>query len=330
MSANSYKSRFVRRRPLFSAPISKTAQKPRTKWVVLPVLWTLAKRMAMGLGFMVIISIAFAFWTLSSLEKGGHGPLPKSIILTLPFEDGLADTPKAAGFAGSFGPPPPGVYQIIEAIKAAKTDPRVKGLVATMGDGSFALAHVEEIRTAIKDFEASGKSATIYAPSFGETGGGLGRYYLASAFGTIWMQPMGIISIPGINAEAPYLRGFLDDWGIKPQFFQRYEYKTAYESVNEKTMTPANREMLTDMITRLSAVMVKDIAADRGLTEAEVKALIDKGVLTGGSQGQADRHARLRGRARRQARHGGHGQGPGYGRRGGAPLRRHRRVQRRP
>lgn len=282
MSSHNYKSRFIRRRSLFSTPLPRAVEKPKMKWAVLPILWLAAKRTAMGIGFVVLFSFVFTLWTLASLEKGsGYAPLPRDIVLVLPFEDGLADQPQNAGFTGSFAPPAPGVYQIIEAIEAAKDDPRVKSLVATMGDGAFALAHVEEIRKAIKDFRASGKPAYIYAPSFGEAGGGLGRYYLASAFGEIWMQPLGVISIPGINAESPYLRGFLDDWGIKPQVLQRYEYKTAYESVNEKTMTPANREMLTDMVTRLSSVLVKDIAADRGLKEADIKAQIDRAVLTG-------------------------------------------------
>lgn len=284
MSSQNYKSRFIRRRPLFSTPLPRAVEKPQMKWVVLPILWQAAKRTAMAIGFMVLLSFAFTIWTLASLEdKGGSGyaALPRDIVLVAPFADGLADQPQNAGFSAAFTPPAPGVYQIIEAIEAAKDDPRVKALVATMGDGSFALAHVEEIRKAVKNFRKSGKPAYIYAPSFGETGGGLGRYYLASAFGQIWMQPMGVISIPGVNAESPYLRGLLDDWGIKPQFFQRYEYKTAYESVNEKAMTPANREMLTDMVARLSTVLVKDIAADRGLKEAAIKAQIDKAVLTG-------------------------------------------------
>lgn len=274
------KTRFIQRRPLFSSSVPKSVAKPKMKWRILPILWTSAKRMAMVLGFMVLLSSFISIWTLASLSSSGPADLPDSIVLTLPFGEGLSDVPEQAGFS-SFGPPPPSVYQILEAIEAAKDDPRVKSIVATLGEGGLALSHIEEIRTALKDFRESGKPTYIYAPSYGEAAGGLGRYYLASAFETIWMQPMGVVSIPGINAEVPYFRGVLDTLGISPQFFQRHEYKTAYESVTSTEMTPENREMLEDMVTNLRRVLVHDIAADRGMSEAAFEALVDKGLFTG-------------------------------------------------
>lgn len=278
-------TRIPQRRANFVIP--KPPEKPKRKWVILPYMWAGAKRMAMFLGFMIIISMLVSVYTLASLSPKGAGALPKDIVLILPFDEDLADVPAEGGFAAGFAPPPPSVYQIVESIEAAKTDERVKGIVATIGAGALPLAHTEEIRAALKDFRTSGKFTHVYAPSYGEMGGGLGRYYMASAFETIWMQPMGVISIPGINAEVPYVRGLLDTLGVNPQFYQRHEYKTAYESVTNTEMSPENRLMLTEMVSNLRTVLVRDIASDRGMDTGSFEALVGKGLFTGDAALQA-------------------------------------------
>lgn len=278
MPTNDYKNRFIRRRPFTTQP--RTPEKPKAKWVILPILWRGAKRMAMAIGFLVMISLFISIYTLSAMTPQGAAGLPKDIVLVLPFDQDLADVPDSGGFAAGFAAPPPSVYQITEAIEAAKDDPRVKGIVATLGSGALPLSHTEEIRAALKDFRTSGKFTHIYAPSYGEGGGGLGKYYMASAFETIWMQPMGVLSIPGINAEVPYLRGVLDTLGVTPQFYQRHEYKTAYESLTNTEMSPANRVMLTEMVSNLRDVLVRDIAQSRGMEPSSFEALVGKGLFT--------------------------------------------------
>lgn len=272
-------NRSLPRRPVFSMP--KPPEKPKGKWVILPYMWAGAKRMAMVLGFMVLLSSLISVYTLAALSPQGAAGLPENIVLVLPFDQDLADVPADAGFTGSFAPPPPSVYQIVESIEAAKDDPRVKGIVGIIGAGALPLAHTQEIRAALKLFRESGKFTHVYAPSYGEMGGGLGRYYMASSFENIWMQPMGVISIPGINAEVPYLRGLLDTLGVTPQFFQRHEYKTAYESMTNTEMSAENRQMLTEMVSNLRRVLVREIAADRGMEAGSFEALVGKGLFTG-------------------------------------------------
>jgi len=271
-------NKWTRHRPLFERPAVPESDKKR--WVVLPVLWSAAKRTAMVLGFVVFLSALFSFLVIGRAVEKSAPTLPREGVLFIQFEDGLFDLAPQGGLADAFGKPSLTTRQIIAAIERAKNDNRIKGIFARMEDGVFASANVSEVRTALQNFKESGKFAYIYFSSYGGLGGGLGRYYLASVFDEIWMQPMGVVSIPGLRAEVPYFREVLDKIGVLPQFFQRKEYKTAYESFEREEMSPQNRQMLQDLVDNTQQVLLSEIAQDREMTAEELNLLVDYGLFT--------------------------------------------------
>ncbi|MCB9983291.1 MAG: signal peptide peptidase SppA [Rhodospirillales bacterium] len=253
------------------------------KWRLLPIIWLALKRMAMGLGFLVMLNILVALIVLPAfLPKETAAPsLPDEMVLFLKFEDGLSELPSPVSFADPFSASSkPTVRDIVEALDRARDDARVKGILARMYDGYFDLAKVTEVRAALKRFRESGKFAYIYSSSYGEGGGGLSRYYLASAFEEIWMQPLGIVSIPGVGMEVPFARETLDKLGVQPQFFQRKEYKTAYESLTNKAMSAANREELGAIVNDIRFELLERIPEDRGMSGAAFEKLVNQGLFT--------------------------------------------------
>ena len=90
----------------------------------------------------------------------------------------------------------------LDAIEAAAADPRVKGVLARVGNDEFAVAETQQIRDAIIAFRAKGKFAIAFADSFGESGAGTRPYYLATAFDQIWLQPMGSVGLTGLYSDA--------------------------------------------------------------------------------------------------------------------------------
>ncbi len=276
------RNRWIKHRPLFVSPVSAKDCKPKTKWRILPILWEALKRTCMVLGALMLFSSAVSVYMLASVsQKMGPAALPDEIVLFLKFQGRFNEVPPDVSLSEPFAPPSLTVHDYVEAIDRAAGDPRVKGIFARMYDGSFSLAHLYEIRGALERFKSSGKFAHIYSSSYGGGGaGGLGRYYLASAFDEIWMQPMGIISIGGLRAEVPFARDVLDKIGINPQFYQRKEYKTAYESLTNKEMSPQNREVLEQVIEAVRNEVFKGIVPARGMNIAEFGALIDKGLFT--------------------------------------------------
>ena len=100
---------------------------------------------------------------------------------------------------------------------------------------------------------------------FGEFGPGNGAYYLATAFGEIYLQPSGDVGLTGILAEVPFVRGTLDKLGVTPRFGARAEYKNAVNTFTEKKLTEPHREAMTRLVDSQFGQIVHGIAAARGL-----------------------------------------------------------------
>ena len=270
-----------RKRPIFPKSILykevEKEEKPQKKEGAGAKIWKGVKRLALLVGFFVIISnLVMLVFILTPQDV----KLPEKMVLVLEFKDSIQEIEAPITLSDPFPDQDPTLRQMIRAIEMAKDDDRIKGIVARMRDGNFALSQVQELRAAIADFKDSGKYTKIYSTSFGSMGGGIGRYYLASIFDELWMQPMGIVTITGINAEMPFFHQALEDLGVRPEFFQRENYKTAYESITSQQMSPYNREMMERLIGDLKSVLVADISKDRGIGEDEFLKLVDQGLFT--------------------------------------------------
>jgi protease IV len=206
-------------------------------------------------------------------------PLPGKIILSIDLTQGLAEGSGEAGWRSLVLGSKPGLRDFLDAIEAAGTDPRVKGILARVGDDAFGLAEVQQIRDAITAFRAKGKFAIAFADSFGEFGGGTRPYYLASAFDQIWLQPMGSVGLTGLYSDAPFVKGTLDLLGITPEFDHRGQYKTAANILTETAMTPPDREQVEDLLASLGGQLVDGIAEGRKLSPQTVRSVIDRGPL---------------------------------------------------
>jgi protease IV len=205
--------------------------------------------------------------------------LPGKIILSVNLNQGLAEGRGEAGWREVVLGAKPSLRDFLDAIEAAGNDPRVKGILARVGDDAFGLGEVQQIRDAIAAFRAKGKFAIAFADSFGEFGGGTRPYYLASAFDRIWLQPMGSVGLTGLYSDAPFLKGTLDLVGIDPEFDHRGRYKTAANILTETRMTPPDREQVEDLLSSLGGQVVDGIAQGRKLSPQTVRSLIDRGPL---------------------------------------------------
>jgi protease-4 len=167
---------------------------------------------------------------------------------------------------------------VVDALHDAAADPHVVGLVAKVGAG-MPLARAQELRAAVVEF-ARAKPAVAYAETFGEGDPGTVAYYLATAFGEIWLQPSGDLGLTGIAAETTFLRGVLDKLGLEPQLAQRHEYKNAVDRIARYDYTDAFREASTRLVASAYEQVVAGIAAARGLSEPRVRELVDAAPLS--------------------------------------------------
>src|SRR3954471_8975671 len=145
--------------------------------------WSGMRRFFVGIfaviGFATVLFVAGIMLLVGGL-KPSVTPLPGNILLsvdlTRDLPEGASQEPILRLLAGS----KPTLRDFLDAIEAAGNDPRVKVLLARVGDDEMGLARVQEVRDAIAAFRSKGKLALAFADSFGEFGPGTRPYYLAT------------------------------------------------------------------------------------------------------------------------------------------------------
>ena len=167
----------------------------------------------------------------------------------------------------------------LKALYEAADDRHVVGLIAKVGSG-VSWAVMQELRLGIKAFAGPGRPTVAWAESFGEGGGSLSTYALASGFDEIWLQPGGEVGPMGVGVETTFLRGALDKLGIEPQLEQRYEYKNAADRIQQRELTPAHRESLERLTESMFTDALAMISEGRGIEADRLREIVDGGPYT--------------------------------------------------
>lgn len=248
------------------------------------IIWEALKRTAMLLGFVMLFSSLVGVWAASRMTGAEKVPsLPEKMVLTLDLTGELNGKTKPSQYLKEFGfgvSSELTVPGMVDAIDAGAADQRVQALSLFLGSAPMDIAELQELRSAIKRFKATGKPVSAYADSFGGGGSGLGLYYLATAADDIWMQPVGVVAIPGMSAQLPFFRGLFEKVGVKPQFFQRKEFKTAMEHFTSREMSPESRMQMEGLVKELGDQISGAIMADRKQVSKNFPALVDQGLFT--------------------------------------------------
>jgi protease IV len=199
------------------------------------------------------------------------------LILELDLTEGLAETRPTDPISAVAARNRAVLPDVLDGLRRARDDARVKILVARLGGRSIGLAAVQELRHAIADFAEAGKATIAWAESFGEFSAGNVQYYLATAFEQIWLQPSGDLGLTGIAVERIFLRGVLDRLGAEFQVAKRHEFKSAAEQFTETGFSAPAREETERLTASVTEQLVQAIAERRGLSRARVSELIDAG-----------------------------------------------------
>ena len=166
---------------------------------------------------------------------------------------------------------------IIEGLRRARQDDRVRALVVKVGGGRIGLARMQELREAIGAFRESGKLTVAWSETFGEFTHGNVPYYLATAFDRIYLQPSGSVGLTGVAVEQLFLHDALAKAGVAFQSAKRYEYKSAADNLTERGFTEPAREAAERLADSVAEQITAAIAERRGKTAEQARALLDRG-----------------------------------------------------
>src|SRR5580704_6944439 len=210
---------------------------------------------------------------ISRLRQRQTAPL----ILELDLTDGVPEGPATDPLSAVMSIRKIRLPEIIEGLRRASHDDRVRALVTKVGGSRIGLARMQEIREAIAEFRASGKLTVAWAETFGEFTHGNLPYYLATAFDRIYLQPSGALGLTGVAVEQLLLHDALAKVGIGFQSAKRYEYKTAADNLTERGFTGPAREAAERLAVSVVEQISAAIAERRGKTVEDARALLDRG-----------------------------------------------------
>lgn len=165
-------------------------------------------------------------------------------------------------------------WDLLKTIDRATQDRSVRAMVLHLDGASMTFAQAQELRRALERFKAEGKKVYVYAPHLQMLG-----YYIASVADRVVSHPLGDVTIPGVSAQAVFLKGTLEKLGVKVNYTRHGRYKSAVEMLSEDSLTPDNRAQLTALVDAAYDEFVRAVADGRQLARETIEARVEHGFF---------------------------------------------------
>lgn len=167
-----------------------------------------------------------------------------------------------------------GLNDILENIKAAKNDSRIKGVYVDVSAIQGGFASIEEIRNALLDFKKSGKFILAYSEVYTK-----GAYYLASVADKIYVNPEGMVDFKGFSTEIMFFKGALEKLDIEAQVIKVGTFKSAVEPYILDKISKPNREQITSFLGSMYTHFLTNIAINRKISVDTLRAIANTAAV---------------------------------------------------
>ena len=189
-----------------------------------------------SVGFIVIVFMGLGIYAASRWEATRQVQrAPDRFVLTLNLDNAFDESAGDGGLTALKLGPHLTFQNAVLALKRAKDDPRVIGVAASLNDQSLGIARIQELRDLIGQIRTAGKPTTLFSESIGEGTGAMSSYYLASAFGDIWVQPSGDVGIAEYRRRAAVFQKAARPHRCEGEFYQA-------QGIQERRREPDRRE----------------------------------------------------------------------------------------
>lgn len=164
-----------------------------------------------------------------------------------------------------------GLDDILASIHAAKTDPKIKGILLQVESPGAGFATIEEIRNALLDFKTSTKFVLSYSETYSQK-----AYYLCSVADKIYVNPAGGIDWRGLSSQIMFMKHLLEKLDVNVQVFRHGKFKSAVEPLELDKMSPANRLQTKKYIDALWSQVLEGVSKERKISKEQLNELADK------------------------------------------------------
>ncbi|WP_312819655.1 signal peptide peptidase SppA [Kaistella carnis] len=226
----------------------------------------------------IIIAAVFSLFLImiiaSSALSGDQKPnIKDNSVLTLDFKTNLIDSPtedQGEMFAFSETNKNILILDMLDAIKRAKNDSKIKGISVETDGIRAGFTQLDDVRAALEDFKKSGKFVYAYGNVVSQS-----TYYLGSVADQYILNPAGGIDLKGLATEVLYMKNFADKYGIGIQIIRHGKYKSAVEPYMRDDMSPENKEQLSTLLNDIWSLNSQKIAASRKIDSAQFRVVVD-------------------------------------------------------
>ena len=222
-----------------------------------------------GLFFMFLVMLV----ALSAFSGNKKSAIKDNSVLTFDFKTNIIDSPTEDNddiFDFSEKENNVLVYDMVEAIKKAKTDEKIKGISIETDGLRAGMTQLDAVRTALQDFKKSGKFVYAYGNNVSQP-----AYYLGSVADEYFLNPAGGIELKGLSTEVLYMKSFTEKFGIGTEIIRHGKYKSAVEPFMRDDMSPENKEQISTMLNDLWSNNATKIAASRKINTNQFKTVVD-------------------------------------------------------
>ncbi len=164
----------------------------------------------------------------------------------------------------------PDLGQIVDAIKLAKEDNKIKGIFLEPLFPEMGYASATILRNALKDFKSSGKYIYAYSEFYTPL-----TYYVSSVADSIFLSPNGMVKKTGFSASIPFFKEFYDNIGIKWNIFYAGQFKSATEPLRYNKMSEQNRFQLHEFFNGLYKNTKDSILTVRNINKDSMESFVN-------------------------------------------------------
>ncbi|SFQ01407.1 signal peptide peptidase SppA [Hymenobacter arizonensis] len=163
-----------------------------------------------------------------------------------------------------------GLVGLKEAIRRAKGDDDIKGILLNLDIVQGGMASLEEVRDELLNFKKSGKFVVAYHEICSEK-----SFYLSSVADEIYLHPQGTLEFNGLSTEVMFYKRLFEKAGIEPYIFRVGSFKSAVEPFFRESFSDSARYQTVSFLNSINGHMISQVAAARGIPAARLKVISD-------------------------------------------------------
>ncbi len=167
----------------------------------------------------------------------------------------------------------PSFSNLIQAIKKAKEDDRIKGIYLKSGLSQIGYAKAKELKEALEEFKESGKFIYGYIDAGREL-----DYYLALPSDSLYTTREGMIELNGYSITSLFMKGFMKKLGVDFTVMGFEDFKSAGETLSRNKFSDSARYQYKVLIESKLDEFVKAVCEKRDIKESDFIEILSNGV----------------------------------------------------